>query len=568
MKDHEAEHNTLARDLTHDIAGGTHTKTLGSLRLRNVDTNERILIPTPSADPNDPLNRTTFFKYYTAIAVCFAMVMCNFLAAGPTIAVVETAMDFFPNWKQMGLVAAIQKTVYFFNTTALFQGIGNLVWMPLINKYGRRPIYVISFTIYFVTALWCAFAHQYANFLVARIIMGLAAGAGECLAPLTIADIFFLHERGFVMSIYTAALNLGVGFGLIIDGLITINHPWRVIYYVAAALIGFLVVMVVLTFPETAYNRSAHPEGISTTLHHVSAAYGHTNSDEAPGEVGTETGDKAVDRSVYYRETAEVRAHPAKRTWTQELPLFRGTFTEESLLAMTLRPLGLLILPPVLWATLVQSVTIGFITAVTSNVASAFSTTYGFEAWQSGLCFFSAIIGACLGIIFGGMTSDRVADFFTRRNGGIREPEMRLPSIMISCITSPLSLILYGVGIQNKLHWMCPTVGIGLLNFSITQACNVSLVYIIDAYRPIAGEAIITQLAFKSCFGFLLGFYTNTWVAESGYAAAYGEMAAISGGVLLMWIPLYIWGKRIRIATLNWGIMKYVRWDEDREVGE
>lgn len=254
--------------------------------------------------------------------------------------------------------------------------------------------------------------------------MGIAAGAGECLAPLTIADVFFLHERGFVMSIYTAALSLGVGLGLIIDGLITIKHPWRVIYYIAAALIGTLVVMVVLTFPETAYNRSAHPEGISTTLHHVSAAYGHDNSGKGQtkgdAEPGTKTGPKAVDpdASVFYRETAEIRAHPAKRSWVQELPLFRGTFTEESLVTMALRPIGLVVLPPVLWATLVQSVTIGFITAVTSNVASAYSTAYNFEVWQSGLCFIAALVGAALGIMFGGTTSDRVADFFTRRNGG------------------------------------------------------------------------------------------------------------------------------------------------------
>jgi len=32
------------------------TTTLGHLRLRNVETNEIILIPTPSSDPNDPLN--------------------------------------------------------------------------------------------------------------------------------------------------------------------------------------------------------------------------------------------------------------------------------------------------------------------------------------------------------------------------------------------------------------------------------------------------------------------------------------------------------------------------------
>lgn len=58
--------------------------------------------------------------------------------------------------------------------------------------------------------------------------------------------------------------------------------------------------------------------------------------------------------------------------------------------------------------------------------------------------------------------SDRVADWFIKRNGGLREPEMRLPSIVVSLITTPLGLVLFGVGIQYKLHWMCPTVGLGL----------------------------------------------------------------------------------------------------------
>ena len=41
-----------------------------------------------------------------------------------------------------------------------------------------------------------------------------------------------------MMSIYPAALNLRVGGGQLFDGLITITDPWRVIYDVAAALIG------------------------------------------------------------------------------------------------------------------------------------------------------------------------------------------------------------------------------------------------------------------------------------------------------------------------------------------
>lgn len=43
---------------THEktVAGGQKTQTLGTIQLRNDQTNEVILVPTPSNDPNDPLN--------------------------------------------------------------------------------------------------------------------------------------------------------------------------------------------------------------------------------------------------------------------------------------------------------------------------------------------------------------------------------------------------------------------------------------------------------------------------------------------------------------------------------
>jgi MFS family permease len=129
------------------------------------------------------------------------MMICNFLAAGPTIAIVETAQDFFPNFMQTGgLSPAINKTAFFFTTTALLQGTGNLIWMPLVNKYGRRPVYLISYTIYVACAIWAACTTTYGSFLAARILMGFGSGAAETMAPLSIADIFFLHERGLVMA--------------------------------------------------------------------------------------------------------------------------------------------------------------------------------------------------------------------------------------------------------------------------------------------------------------------------------------------------------------------------------
>ncbi|KAJ0373622.1 hypothetical protein COL26b_008222 [Colletotrichum chrysophilum] len=484
----------------HAVPEEAPVRTLGNVRLRDEATNEIILIPKPSTDPNDPLNWPQWYKYYMAGLICVAMMMCNFLAAGPSIALLETALEFYPAAATDNAVLSysISQTAYFFTTTALLQGVGNFFWVPMANKFGRRPVYVASYTIYFVCTIWLIFEHSYAGFLAGRILMGFGAGAAETIAPISIADVFFLHERGTIMA------------------LITINHDWRVIYEVSAALIGVVLALAFFTFPETAYERDE------------ASNWNRMASIDAnkPGSVGSES-----ELAPRYAENALPSSR--KNSYPSSLKIFHKTLTRESLLKLSLRPLGLIILPPVLWAALVQAVTVGFLVAVSSNIASAFNTAYGFDAWQIGLCFIAGIIGAAAGIPAGGHLGDKVADWFTLRNGGIRDPEMRLPAMVISMISTPLALILYGVGIANQLHWICPTLGLGL-----------------------------------SLFGFLLSFYTNTWIEQAGYVNAFGAMAGIATAVLIMWVPMFVWGKAIRHESWKWRIVSYIHWSEDREVGE
>ena len=267
------------------------------------------------------------------------------------------------------------------------------------------------------------------------------------------------------------------------NSLITIDHNWRYIYYVAIALIAATLILAFFTFPETNYIRSFK-----------------INSDESPTVSLRNVDPNDEKTNITSHVEASTNSIPEKKNYLQRLAIFSGVYTKESLWRLFIRPFALIMLPPVLWSSLVQSVTIGFIVAVTSNVASAYSTAYNFKPYQTGLCFFAAIIGALFGIFCGGNVGDKTADFFTKRNGGIREPEMRLPAIMISVITTPLALLLYGTGIQYNLHWMCPTVGLALLNFSVVQATNVALVYTIDAYRPIAGEVTLTIMGFKCMY--------------------------------------------------------------------
>ena len=65
-----------------------------------------------------------------------------------------------------------------------------------------------------------------------------------------------------------------------------------------------------------------------------------------------------------------------------------------------------------------------------------------------------------------------------------------------------------------------------------------------------------------------MAFYANPWITRNGYAGAFSIMAGISFVILALWIPLYIWGKRIRLASLKWRVMRLVSWSEDRETGE
>ena len=398
------------------------------------------------------INRSKGKKIYCTMLVSVAMVLCNFLAAGPSVAIVQITVDFFgpPGPSFMGNIA---KVAYFFTATSLLQGLGNLIWMPVIIKYGRRPSYVISFVGYTVCAIWAGVAKSYGSELAARTLLGFFAGSGECIAPMSIVDMWFLHERGFWMAMYNCSLSVGVSAGIIISGLITISLSWRYIYYIAAAMIGVTTILVIFTLPETAFNRS--PVEVPTELEATSKIYRHGIEPREDGLMKVQpeyVEELSAATSSGGSASPPLATPPKKRNFAQDLKIFHGELTHESFWHIFYRPVVLLAVPAVLWATLVMSVTIGFLVAISSNFASAFSTTYNFSSVDSGLCFISGLIFTMLGLFGGGMASDFVADFFTKRNGGIREPEMRLPAIMIGFITTPLGLVLYGVGIDKALR--------------------------------------------------------------------------------------------------------------------
>ncbi|KAJ6142440.1 hypothetical protein N7471_001893 [Penicillium samsonianum] len=529
------------------------TETLGHVRLQDEVTGATLLVPQPSSDPNDPLNWPKAFKIYVAVLTCVALTWVNFFAAGPGAVLVEIVIEVFgvyppdPRFSatlspasNAAFSSAVSKVALLFSTASMAAGVCNLLWVPLAVKYGRRVVYTSSYLVFGLCCIWSARATSYGSLLASRIIATFFAGSTECVAPMTIADIFFFHERGRMTAIYSAALSTGAAFGFMISGIMSISQNWRMFYYLCAALVLATTVLILFTMPETAYQRDGS---------------------------GTEEVENEKISSVSEVERAEVSSTP-KKSFAQRMAFNRAPLTHESLWKIAIRPVLVLFLPPVFWSTVSFGIGIGIFVTLGTTAATAFSQVYGFTVWQLGLVWIAGIVGNLLGIPFGGYFSDWVANRATSQNGGIREPEMRLPAVSIAMVTYPGSLLLYGLGINYKAHWIVPTLGIFLFSFGSSAAIGISVVYTIDCYRPIAGEVVVSQVVFKSFITFLMSFYANLWVDRDGYAGAFGAMAAFSFVVLALWIPLYIWGKQIRHATLKGRVMRHVHWNADRETGE
>lgn len=233
---------------------------------------------------------------------------------------------------------------------------------------------------------------------------------------------------------YSAALSTGAAFGLLISGIMSISQDWRMFHYLCAALVLATTALIFFTMPETAYQRTL----------------GRTN-------------EVANDKSSIAAEVEHVEVpEPQHKSFTQRMAFNRAPLTHENIWKIALRPVLILFLPPVLWSTASFGIGIGIFVVLGTTAATAFSQVYGFTVWNVGLVWIAGILGNIMGIPFGGYFSDWVANRATSKNGGVREPEMRLPAVSIAMITYPGSLLLYGLGINYNSHWIVPTLGIFL----------------------------------------------------------------------------------------------------------
>ena len=59
----------------------------------------------------------------------------------------------------------------------------------------------------------------------------------------------------------------------------------------------------------------------------------------------------------------------------------------------------------------------------------------------------------------------------------------------------------------------------------------------------------------RNTIAMLLSLYAADWINNQGAAAAFGEMTAMQVASVLLAVPLFFWGRRLRELTMRYGPM-------------
>ncbi|KAK9779032.1 putative Major facilitator superfamily domain-containing protein [Seiridium cardinale] len=361
------------------------------------------------------------------------------------------------------------------STFVLGIALGPLLMSPLSEFYGRRPIYLVSWTMFLVWIIPSAVARNAETMIIVRFFDGFAGSSFLSVAGGTVSDVFRRDAIQAPMTIISLSPFIGPSLGPLLGGFINSNTNWRWTYWASiitvsskssrranVVMIQFLLIWAALMLVCIVF---LAPE----TFHPIKLR-------EKARLLRKETGD---DR---WRAPMEKTNTSIARTIGFSL----------------LRPFQLLIFEPMcLLLCLFSAVLLGILYLFFGAFGVIFGSVYSFNLWQTGLAF----LGIFTGMIAASATDPiwrRMHDRLLAQNDGISEPEFRLPPAVAGAVLVPVGLFWFAWSAYPWVHWIVPIIGSGVFGMGTLLVFTGIFTFLVDAY-PLYSASALAANAFTRC---------------------------------------------------------------------
>lgn len=173
------------------------------------------------------------------IAFCFNSAMGSSLPSGAN----EQIAAYFN-------ITSDTKLVLLTSLYLIGYAVGPLLFGPMSEYFGRRPILITSYTGYTLFTMACALSPTYTALLIFRLLCGLNAAAPNAVLGGLFSDIYDNpKQRGTAMAIFMFVAPVGPELSPMISGFIaTVSWQWTFWFGLIAAAVGLPLVIVM---PET-----------------------------------------------------------------------------------------------------------------------------------------------------------------------------------------------------------------------------------------------------------------------------------------------------------------------------
>lgn len=195
---------------------------------------------------------------------------------GILIALPALGTDLFvPAMPVLAQALAVDASAAQFTLTTYFIGLaaGMLLWGPLSDRYGRRPVLCAGLAIMLVACVAATLVESVAAVALARLAQGLAMASGAVMARTIVRDLHAHEQAARLLASMTIVFSIVPVAAPLTGAAIAGAAGWRAIFWTFAIVAAALLAAVLLGLRETApaERRSAHPADIARTFRTILA---------------------------------------------------------------------------------------------------------------------------------------------------------------------------------------------------------------------------------------------------------------------------------------------------------
>lgn len=132
----------------------------------------------------------------------------------------------------------------------LFFAVGLLIFGPVSDRYGRKPVLVAGILAYALASAACALSTSIGMLIAMRVLQALGAGAVSAVSTAVVKDAVVPERREALLSLVQVMFVVGPVLAPVVGALVLQVADWRMTFWVLAG-IGAVCSALALLFDET-----------------------------------------------------------------------------------------------------------------------------------------------------------------------------------------------------------------------------------------------------------------------------------------------------------------------------